>query len=249
MLSSDLALALDPARVFDRLAMLADPWQVDLLRKRPQRALLNVTRQGGKSETSAVAAVHEAIYYAPALVLLLSPSLRQSGELFKKVMAVYNALGQPVPAETSTALHLKLSNGSRIVSLPGKEATIRGYSAVDLLVVDEASRVPDELYMAVRPMLAVSGGRLIAPSTPFGKRGWWHAEWTGGNEWERVEVPATACPRISEEFLREERAAMGEWWYRQEYLCQFSDTVDQVFGYDLVAGAMNDEITPLFEVA
>jgi hypothetical protein len=45
-----------------------------------------------------------------------------------------------------------------------------------MLVIDEASRVDDTLYLAVRPLLAVSGGRLVALSTPFGKRGWFHDE-------------------------------------------------------------------------
>ncbi len=56
-------------------------------------------------------------------------------------------------------LKIELANGSRILCLPGEEATIRGFSP-NLLVIDEASRVPDDLYRAVRPMLAVSQGRL-----------------------------------------------------------------------------------------
>jgi hypothetical protein len=48
-----------------------------------------------------------------------------------------------------------------------------------LVIVDEAARVPDDLYRAVRPMLAVSQGRLIALSTPFGQRGWFYDELHG----------------------------------------------------------------------
>jgi hypothetical protein len=53
------------------------------------------------------------------------------------------------------------------VGLPGTEATIRGFSAVSLLLVDEAARCSDELYLAIRPMLAVSDGTLWLMSTPF----------------------------------------------------------------------------------
>lgn len=178
--------------------------------------------------------------------MLLSPSLRQSSELFKKCLAAYRNLGRPVPAEAETALTLTLENGSRIVSLPGSEGTVRGFSGVSLLCVDEASRVLDSLYFAVRPMLAVSGGRLVAMSTPFGKRGFFHAEWTGGQSWERYEVPATQCPRISPAFLAEERRSLGDWWYRQEYGCAFSETTDQVFSYDLVTAALSTDVLPLF---
>jgi hypothetical protein len=101
-----------------------------------------------------------------------APALRQSSELLRKVVGFYRALkDEAVPVKNESALRLELRNGSRIVSLPGDETTIRGYSGVRLLVVDEAVRVPDDLYFSIRPMLAVSGGRLVCLSTPFGKRG------------------------------------------------------------------------------
>jgi hypothetical protein len=190
--------------------------------------------------------MHTAVYQPGTLVLLLSPSLRQSQELFRKCLDVYNALHHQVPTQAESALRLELENGSRIVSLPGKETTIRGYSGVHLLIVDEAARVPDELYFSVRPMLAVSGGRLVAPSTPFGKRGWWYEAWAEGIGWERYEVPASKCPRIPAEFLAEERRVLGPWWYQQEYECQFSETTDQVFSPEVVLAAVSHAVKPLF---
>jgi hypothetical protein len=114
------------------------------------------------------------------------------------------------------------------------------------LVIDEAARVADSLYYAVRPMLAVSRGRLVALSTPFGKRGWYHDEWYSEGEWERVKITADQCSRISAEFLAEERRALGERWYRQEYLCSFEDAIDAVFSWADIQAAMSDEVKPLF---
>jgi len=222
MLADDLAVALDPSLVMARAGLEPDPWQRDLLRSRAPRSLLLCTRQAGKSTVTACAALWEAIYRPPALVLLLSPSLRQSGELFRKVASFYTFFAKEAPTVAESALRLDLKNGSRIVSLPGTEATVRGYSGVNLLILDEASRVPDDLYYSVRPMLAVSGGRLIGLSTPFGKRGWYFDTWTnGGAGWQRVKVTAHDCPRIAPAFLAEERAALGDFWYRQEYECEF----------------------------
>jgi phage FluMu gp28-like protein len=140
-----------------------------------------------------------------------------------------------------------LTNGSRIEALPGTEKTIRGFSGVDLLIVDEASRVEDELYFAVRPMLAISGGRLMMLSTPYGKRGVFYDEWhRRAGEWERYEVPASNCSRISDAFLEEERAALPSWVYRQEYECSFQETEDQVFTTEMIDAAVSSEVTPLF---
>jgi hypothetical protein len=236
----------DPARMMTDAGLSPDPWQAALLRSSPRQTLLCCSRQAGKSTTAAALAMKAAILEAPALILLLSPSLRQSGELFRKVMDLYRDLRRPVPAASESAQRLELANGSRIIALPGDEGTIRGYSGVSLLVVDEAARVQDALYMSIRPMLAVSQGQLVALSTPFGKRGWFHSAWTGGEEWERVCIIADQCPRISPEFLAEERRELGERWYRQEYECSFEETVDSVFSHDDVMAALADDIPPLW---
>ncbi len=246
-LVDDLLMAMDPVALSRRSGIEPDPWQADVLRGGASRMLLNCSRQSGKSTTTATVAVHTALFDPGALVLLLSPSLRQSQELFRKCLDCYRAVARPVAASAESAMRLELENGSRIVSLPGTDGSVRGFSAVRLLVIDEASRVEDGLYYAVRPMLAVGAGRLIAMSTPHGKRGWWHHEWTdGGPEWRRVEVPATDCPRISAAFLAEEETALGPRWFRQEYLCSFEETSDQLFSYDDVMGAVTSDVVPLF---
>src|ERR1700704_2594825 len=149
-LVADLVQGLDPARFAEAAGIVPDPWQAQALRSSAPRVLLNCSRQSGKSTVTGVLAVHSALYDAGALILLLSPSLRQSQELFRKALLVYRSLGRPVPAEAENTLALELENGSRILSLPGKEHTVRGYSGVRLLVIDEAAWVPDELYMSVR---------------------------------------------------------------------------------------------------
>ena len=85
---------------------------------------------------------------------------------------------------------LELCNGSRVEALPGTEATIRAFSAVKLLVVDEAARVPDSLMAGIRPMLAVSSGSLIALSSAWAKQGWFYESWSGAGEWFKVRVTA-----------------------------------------------------------
>lgn len=233
-LGADLAAALDASRFMHSCGMTPDPWQAELLSGRPQRALLLCCRQAGKSTVTAVAALHEALYRPGALILLLSPSQRQSAELLAKARGLLGAVSPRPVIEAESVLSLTFGNGSRIVSLPGKQDTVRGYSAVDLLVIDEAAWVADDLYRAVRPMLAVSGGRLLGLSTPFGRRGWFYTEWTGDADWARYSITADRCPRISPEFLAEERQALGEWQFRQEYGCEFVDNTSSAFPTALV---------------
>jgi len=242
----DLKLALDCVAFAHHVGLDPDPWQEELLRSTSDRLLLNCSRQSGKSTMTALITLHRAIYKPGSLILCLAPALRQSQELFAKVLGFYRDLGRPVKPSGERKLSLELDNGSRIVTLPGTEKTIRGFSGASLLVLDEAARVEDDLYFAVRPMLAVSGGALMMLTTPYGKRGVFFEEWTSGRDWERFEVPASQCPRISEEFLMEERDSLPPFIYRQEYECSFEETEDQVFTSDLIDRAVTSEVKPLF---
>ena len=240
------ALAEDPVRILTHAGLEPDDWQAGVLRSDAQRMLLLASRQAGKSSVAAALALQTALLRPRSPVLLLSPSLRQSGELYRKVVDLFGALGRPMGVSAESALRLELSNGSRVVSLPGDEKNIRGFSGVALLIIDEAARVEDALYCSVRPMLAVSQGRLAALSTPFGKRGWFHDEWHGEGDWQRVKITAEQCPRISPQFLAEERRALGERWYAQEYGCEFSECLDAVFSWPDIQAALSDDIKPLF---
>ena len=243
--SVELAWLLDPGNVLRHSGMTPDAWQLDVLRSRAERTLLLCSRQAGKSTVAAALAIHQAVATEEALVLLLSPSLRQSQELLRKVHELARHISVADNAE-ETSLRLELPNGSRIISLPGSQDTIRGFSRVSLMVIDEAAFVDEEIYYAARPMLAVSRGRLIALSTPYGKRGWFHDAWAdGGDHWHRILAPATACPRIDAAFLAEERRQLGEMRFRQEYMAEFVDADDQLFAEHLIRRALSDELEPL----
>jgi terminase large subunit-like protein len=250
-LAEDLKLALDRVSFAKRLGLVPDAWQEDLLRSTSERVLLNCCRQSGKSTMTAVIALHRALYHPGSLILCLAPALRQSQELFAKIAGFYRDLGRPVSPIGERKLSLELENGSRIITLPGTEKTIRGFSGVSLLIVDEAARVEDELYFALRPMLAVSGGTLIMLSTPYGQRGIFYEEWTHGDsrEWQRFRVSADQVPRISVEFLSEERRALGSRWFEQEYMCVFGELEGAVFSQEAIDRMFDTEYKLLFDPA
>lgn len=219
--AADAPLPNDPVSFARSIGLEPDPWQVRVLRS-PRKTLLNCARQSGKSTISSVKAVHTAIYTPNSLTLLISPSLRQSAELFRKVDDALRRVPDAPSRTEDNKLSLTLSNGSRIISLPSSEDTIRGFSAVTLIIEDEAAFVTDGVYTAIRPMLAVSGGQMMLLSTPNGRQGHFFKAWTNGGEgWDRVEIPARDNPRITAEFLAEERRDMSDARYRQEYECEF----------------------------
>jgi predicted phage terminase large subunit-like protein len=198
-----------------------DPWQAAFLRSKAQRIILNCSRQSGKSTTTAILALWEAIHKPKSVIVLDSPSLRQSQELMLKFSEFLSQIDQSVKLDSDTKLSVRFANRSRVLALPGSEKTIRGISAVTLLILDEAAGIPDELYGAVRPMLAVSKGRLVLMSTPRGEQGFFYETWAKSLEWEKIEVPWSDCPRIAPSFVEEEKHERGGAWVAQEYECQF----------------------------
>ncbi|WP_394000527.1 phage terminase large subunit [Luteimonas sp. WGS1318] len=252
-IAADFALALDPPAIFRAAGMEADPWQDGVLRSDHPRQLLLCSRQSGKSTTVAGLAVHSALF-DPGLVLIFAPAQRQSTELFKKVATFYRSLeGVPEPVRV-TETKMELPNGSRIIALPGNEATTRGYSAPRLILVDEASRTEDALYGSLRPMLATTStqadqGRMVCLTTPWGKRGWFYEAWEhGGDSWQRTRITAHQCPRISAEWLQEERRMVGDFIFKQEYLCEFVDTEEQLFPTELIERAVRPAGGPLWAI-
>lgn len=232
--------------VRQKLGFRPDAAQARVLTTRSRRVVMNCTRQWGKSTVTAAKAVHQAYTAAESLTLVVSPSARQTAEFLRKAGEFVRRLKVRLKGDGDNELSLLLPNRSRIVGVPGNESTVRGFSAVSLLLVDEAARVDDDLYLAARPMLAVSNGTLWLMSTPCGKRGFFYETWVkGGPEWERVRVPAEECPRIGRAFLEEERRTMGERWYRQEYQCEFVNRVGGVFDREVVERAITREVKPL----
>jgi hypothetical protein len=244
VLATDLRRALDAPVLAERIGMTCDPWQTGLLRSTAPRVLLLACRQAGKSTALAVLALHTALYSPGSLVLVVSASERQAAELLRIVLALYRVLGKPTAAESERKLALELENGSRVVVVPSSAATIRGYAGVRLLVLDEAAQIPDETFAAVSPMVSVSEGRIVAASTPFGRRGFFAELWHRGEGWERFKVRGDEVPRLSPEVLAEQRLLLGEWFYRTEFDCEFIDVQTAAFRAQDIEAMFDPEVIP-----
>jgi hypothetical protein len=243
---ADLAWAVDPALwARQALGLAPDAWQEEVVRARGEQRLILASRQSGKSWITAVRALHEAVYYAPAMILLASPSESQSVELFRRLIGFWRQLPDAPRATKENETELELDNGSRVIAVPGSERTVRSKGGVTLLVIDEAARIDDGLIAAVTPMLATTDGDLVALTTPAGKRGWFYEQWQFGTGWQRSKRTALDCPRISESFLARERERLGPVAFNVEYMCEWLDDGTSAFCSELVEAALDDSFPRL----
>lgn len=223
--------------------MTLDDWQATLLRSSAPRHIVLASRQSGKSLVCAVAALHQAAYRPNSTAVVVSPTLRQSGELFRRLTDLRRQL--PLSLEEDNRTSCTIAGGGRVVSLPGTERTVRGLTA-DLVIVDEAARVEPELMDAVRPMLSTTGGRLIMVSTAYGKTGVFYNTWTQAEGWERTLVTADMVPRISAKFLAQEKAELPMRTYLSEYCCEFVEPEGAVFDHADITAAVRHDVRPFF---
>jgi len=211
----------------------ADPHQSQVLDSTHRRILVNCCRQWGKSTTAAIRALYHATHNPKSEIIIIAPTQRQSSELLRKIN---DFSGASARSDGTNRYSLRFPNGARIVALPGKRDNIRGFSKVSLLIIDEAAWVPDMLYYAVRPFLAASpDASLLIMSTPNGDSGFFYQTWSSEQRWLRIAVPATECTRIKPEYLEEERLALSEHYFSQEYLCEFRSHNRSVFRREMLS--------------
>lgn len=248
--ADEIRRALDPV-LFAREALVVtlpngtkEPFEPDekqaaALRCKKKRVVLLWARQRGKSDIVAMRALHRALFWAGSMILIVSASEDQSFEVMRKVNAHRRKLNLQVRALEDSKGSIEFPNRSRIVALPASVGTIRGYSAVDLLIEDEAGEVPDDLHETIKPMLQVSDGTMFLMGTPKGPRGHFADIWHHGDdkEWEKSRSTAWENPRVSKKQLEREKnhcERMGKsLWFQQEYECAFISTgAGLVYPYD-----------------
>lgn len=237
-LAHDLLTALDPVATL-REAFCREPheWQVGYLRE-ARNAVVLKGRQVGATEGAACLAIHTARGESNVDVVIVSPSLKQSGEIIGRARAGLRTLGERLLQDSAAVL--KLANGSRIISLPGTPRSVRGYSA-RLLIIDEAAYVIHETWVAARALVA-TGGRMVVQSTPADESGDYHDLVTGDDPaWARFVVRSDEVPTISPEFLESERRAMGPDAYATEYECVFGKAGATLFTADRLASLVLPE--------
>lgn len=156
---------------------LALPYQKKVILDNSKVKILNFSRQIGKSWTAAYLATQKCLMKQNGLVIYLSTGQRAADESLKtcrKFGDAIKVLSDGKITYDSTASCITYSNGSRIMTLPGKPESCRGWT-VDLLVCDEMAfwQQPDDCWQAIVPALLnkIAGGdkEIIICSTPLGK--------------------------------------------------------------------------------
>ena len=219
------------------------PSQEEILRSTSKRLALNCCRQYGKTSLAGIKALWYAAYHPGSLVLIVAKAERQAQELLLKCRQM-GLLVKEISFSSESRTHLELGNGARIISLPSSSGGIRGYSAPDIVICDEASRVEDSVFIALRPML-LSGGTMILLSTPYLRQGYYWEVWENDPDWEKHRVDVYSHPGADADFIAQEQRSLPAHHFKAEYMCEFIDNASLVFSQEAL-DALFTSGEPLF---
>jgi phage terminase large subunit-like protein len=238
----------DPISFAKSCGFYPDPYQTDALMARERRRIFLWGRRCGKTATCAIMALWTAMFRKDASVIIISPTLNQSREMLNEVRSWFDRYSAAHPKSKYITTkrvrsdEMEFAYGGRILCRPATSASIKGYGA-DLLIVDEAARVPDQLLnQDITPFLATTGGSIILISTPYAVGGAFHKAWTLSQQeqplWKLYgPVKSEQCSRVDKAFLAEEREWMPSDYYRQEYEAQWISALSNVFDKNQVDAA------------
>jgi hypothetical protein len=240
----------DPVTLAESLAgFTLHPGQRAILDPSLTRGILNCSRQWGKSTVAALKAAIHAYSLPDQTILIGSPSGRQSEELLLKAG---NYLRQLTGHLARSREKVSLANGSRILALPNSADRIRGYSA-DLLILDEAARIPDDYFTAILPtIIARPGAAVLLMSTPSGRKGFFHRLWNDDDakrdlppnqRWTRISGPASEAQHLDHKFIAHKRSLLPMDQYEQEFECGFGPGNRSLFPPESLA-YMDDPTIP-----
>ena len=220
-----------------------DPIQSEILNHPAHRLILLCTRQFGKTQITALKALHFALTHPGALVVVASPCERRSAEWLLRVVHLLRILGLPHRRDGIHQFSAVLPNHARLIGLPGVVDTNRGYPA-HLLIFEEAAVVPDPLWKSLTPSLVATQGQLWLISSAGAQFGFFYEQWNEEQiPWTRFRVTADQCPRIAPESLAEQRIFLGESDFNREFLCEFSSDGPQVIPLELLTRAFDSSIS------
>lgn len=220
--------------------MKLDDWQEEVM-KTKGNIVLRSGRQVGKSTVISCKAAEFAAKNKKKTVLVIASVERQAYLLFEKILSYLDTNYRKLVKkgkDRPTKSRVKLYNGSIIYCLPTGLTGhgIRGYT-INLLIADEAAFIPEEVWTAVTPMLAVTKGDIWLLSTPHGKGGYYY-DCFQDESFSKFHVSSEECPRRDDKFLEREKARMTRVQYAQEYLGEFVDELQQFFPTELIKSCM-----------
>lgn len=224
--------------------------QKKILRCKDRFISVRAARRFGKSYVFSTYAAWAVCTQENFRVIVISRIMRQSLEMFKTIKQIIMNSPMAESVVRCTMTEIVLSNGSQVQSLPGSSPnTLRGITA-NLIMVDEAAYVDEDVFVEIYPIILSTKGRMILISTPAFEIGEFYRacmmskDYTAFHLTHADAVWEDGTPFIDPDELQREIDRCGgvtSAEYRREYLAEFGNADGVFFDIDAVKDAMHDD--------
>jgi hypothetical protein len=250
-------------------------YQDQVLNDFSKRMIVCSSRQIGKTYVVAIKALHYAMFNPNKKVLVFSRNQNQSKKFLRQMRQIMyegmqhykhltdksNTYMNEEPqwmfpqdfskTEPNNSSEFSLTNGSTIMSLPATDSA-RGFTG-DLVIVDEAGHVPDEIFeLVIEPTVRFTGGTIILLSTPNGQKGFFYDIFDPSDKREEHEYTRywwqwELCPNENIKKMTEERRkTLDPMRFSQEYEAQFTSDSNAFFQARKVKEAIDSELQVMY---
>lgn len=214
---------------------------LDLLTKRERLGRIvtvKSSRQKGKSLLIINLLLFYAFNYKRTSNFCVSPTLKQSKNLFK--MIVNACPNEIITSSNATDLDIEFINRSTISFRSAEQGdSLRGYTCKGILCVDECAFIPDDVFYKILPWADVWKSPILLVSSPFVKSGFfWHYYSLGlqgdnpkmfSINWSDPKYKESMEKLLPSERLEEYRKILPSNQFKSEYLGEFLDDAGSVF--------------------
>ena len=223
------------------LNFIPSPKQAEVLDVDARYLILCCNRQWGKTTTIALKALHRALTIPNQAIVIISRTKAQAGILIERACLFAARLGHKIRRVLGHQFSLKLSNGSQIFAVAHTTDTSVGPTA-DVLIVDEAALVKDQVYFSVSPFTARTRGAIWLMSTPRRPAGFFYNIWKSEDtRWHKVFSTVADCPDIDPGFLEMQKNA-DEIKYGQDFLCEFLQPANRLFTVEMIDNMLKPRV-------
>jgi len=241
------AYVLDPALWMDKeLDIKPYEWQQTFLRT-PRGASIAVltARQVGKTTAAAVGMAHSALFMPGSLSVIACPTQGQSAEALRKVRGMVLKAGAEL--STENVYKLELSNGSRVLALPGTHESIRGLTVDAWIVADEAAQLDPAIMAALHPMRTQRpNARFAMLSTAWTRTDPFWSVWDNCDpSWTRIDATLGVAPHlIAAAVVEKARRQLSEDDFKREYYGIPAGSHVSTFSFELYERATQTPVHP-----
>lgn len=224
--------------------------------KESRFVIIKTPRQAGKTTFCAGFILWYSLFNDNKTSGIVSNKASSANEVLDKIKNMYESVPEWLKCgvDEYAKTYVSFENGARLISSATSKNSFRGWTINGILLADEFAHVHRNLqgdfWSSNFPTISASKkSKMIIISTPLGMYDLFHEIYTNAerkkNKFKHVDIHWTEHPERDEEWLNDQRNALGPTLFRQEVLVEFLGSKSTVIDAEVLKKLLRMGVDPL----